>query len=365
MIDASYRELLEDMTARPDRYSMPLMRRLLGERMDSAFSGDSDSPAGRFLSEGGTLDQHTLVQEEIIPDITFRFVPHLRHRMMPVTVTPKKYTEVLLVGKPGSGKTSVLSGLLSFLYENRLSYPRCTLDPVGLDRSAENCLELIHCIRDHYFPARADQSYVRFNLVNAGEKEAGWSFVDLRARDILKLTGFDSDTHGLSSIDPSLATRNKKCIFFIVDTEAWLRQEEGGIVDEQDLFLVKALTVLSNDGPNPSRPASGCTFSMVSSVAVILTKTDVWAPKIPSGIRREDFFREMLIRKLSPFRINLGMLCKTYKIDRGGQKVPVIPFSLGSPKVGNLVQYLPADSDRLCQFLLRDQRWRSFNSFLY
>lgn len=366
MIDASYRELLDDMTARPDRYSMPLMRRLLGERMDSAFSGDPDSPAGRFLMEGRTLDQNALVQEGIIPDISFRFVHHLRHRMMPVTVTPKKYTEVLLVGKPGSGKTSVLSGLLSFLYENRLAYPRCTVDPDGLDKSAENCLELIHCLRDHYFPARADQPFVRFNLVDAGQTDFGWSFVDLRARDILKLTGFDSVSHGLSSIDSSLSTPNRKCMFFVVDTEAWLREEEEGIVDDQDFFLVKVLTVLSNDGVNPSKPASGCTFSKVSSVAVILTKTDVWASRIPSGTRREAFFHEMLVRKLSPFRNNLGMLCKKYGINRNiDNEVWAIPFSLGTLAVGNLVGYLPSDSEQLAQFLLRDRRGRGSWSFLF
>ena len=358
-MDLTYRNLLEDLSAHPERYSVPLMRRLLGERMDSAFSGDPDSPAGRFLLSGHTLEPEILVQEGLLPDISFRFVQHMRHQMQPVKVVPKKFTEVYLIGQPGAGKTAVLSGVLSSLYEHQLSYPRCTTDAGQLDRSAENCLELIRGLRDHFFPVRADKPFVRFNMSFAAKPQTGWSFVDLRARDIQKLTEFKTSTHGLSSIDPSLLTRNRKCLLFVVDTEAWLREELDGVVDEQGMFLVKALTILSNDGPSDRRPTSGCTFSRISSVAIVLAKADYWDSRIPSGVGRTVFFLNKLKERMQPFMTNLEMLMRKYNINRKmSNSLNVMPFSLGTLKVGNLVEYVPADSDALMRFLIQDRRQR-------
>ncbi len=361
MMDQVYRDLLEDLSAHPEKYPMPLMRRLTGERMDSAFSGDADSPAGRFLAEGHTLKSEVLVQEGILPDISFRFIQHLRHQMQPVLVAPSGYKEVYLIGQPGAGKTAVLSGILSSMYERQWAYPRAALDAGRLDKSAENCLELIRGLRDHFFPVRADHPFVRYNVAFASEPKTGWSFVDLRARDIMKLTEFSSTLHGLASIDYTLQTKNRKCLFFIVDTEAWLREEEEGIVDEQGMFLVKALTVLSNDGPKIDRPAAGCTFSKVSSVVVVLAKADCWDSRIPPEMKRYAFFMQKMKERMHPFVNNLEMLLQKYKINRNYFNMMVVkPFSLGNPKVGNLVQFVPTDSDSLLQFLIEDRQQRSF-----
>lgn len=365
-MDEAYKELLEDMSVHPGNYSMPLMRRLLGERTDSVFSGPADSPAGRFLQGGMTLEKEALVQEGIIPDISFRFVQHLRHYLVPVPVPPERFTEVLLIGEPGAGKTAVLSGILSYCYDTVLAYPRCTAENGALDRSAENCLELIRGLRDHFFPARADKPFVRYNTVLAETPSTGWSFVDLRARDIVKLTSFDSTDHGLSSIDPSLRTPNSKCLFFIVDTEAWLREDEEGVIDNQGLFLVKALTVLSHDGPDNSRPMEGCTFSRVKSVAVILSKSDCWDNRIPDNLTRGQFFEKRLARGMALFMNDLKDICRQYHIscEKDGS-VRTIPFSLGRRYVGNLVQYNPTSSGKVAEFLLQNRPKGSFRERLF
>lgn len=352
-MEDAYRGLLEDMAVHPEDYSMAQMRRCMGERTGEDQIANPDSPLGRFLAAGYVMEPEILVQEGIIPDISFRFVPLMRHRMVSVQYAPERYREILFLGEPGSGKTALLSGIISYLYDDAHGFLRNTMDGELVDKSAENCLELIHGLRDHYFPARADKPYVRYNLVDIRRKRAGWSFVDLRARDIVKLTEFSSTAHGLASIDPKLENSNSKTLFFIVDTEAWLKEEEKGIVDEQDLFLVKAMTVLSNDGPDASRPAKGCTFSRVSDVAIILTKADRWEGRIPSGKNRDTFLLEMLNRYMMPFINGLTAICRRYGVNKSIKgNLFIFPYSLGKLKVGNLVQYNPEDSKRIAGFLM-------------
>ena len=355
MADRLLLDLLEDMVANPCDYSMSLMRRCLGYREDiQEEEYRPDSPVGRFLKAGRRLDTEVLVQESIVPDMTYRFVYRLRYKMERVAVSPKKNTEIIFVGAPGSGKTSVLAGVLDYMYNNCKAFFRCTADDSVLDRSAENCLELIHGLRDHYFPARADQPFVRFNMVDAEKPGRGWTFLDLRGRDILKLTEFQSTRHGLQSIDPSLETENKKTLFFVIDTEAWLLEEKG-VVDQQDIFLTKALTVLLNDGPDYTNPTQGCTFSKTRSMAVILTKTDAWRENSPGSMTLDTFLKKRLEEKMSHFSSELLRLCEKYGINKGKEdRLNIITYSAGKRLVGNLLQANPRDAQRLAAFLLED-----------
>jgi len=355
MADKLLLDLLEDMVANPCDYSMSLMRRCLGYQEEVEGEYRPDSPVGRFLKSGRKLDAEVLVQESIVPDMTYRFVYRLRYKMERVTVSPKKNAEVVFIGAPGSGKTAVLAGIVDYMYNNCKAFFRCTADDSILDRSAENCLELIHCLRDHYFPARTDQPFVRFNMLDAEKAGRGWTFLDLRGRDILKLTEFQSTKHGLKSIDTTLETENKKTLFFIIDTEAWLLEEKG-VVDQQDIFLTKALTMLQNDGPDYTNPTQGCTFSKTRSLAVILTKSDSWQEESPGSMTLDSFLKKKLEDKMSHFSAELLRLCEKYGINKNKEdRLNTMTYSAGKRLVGNLLQANTRDAQRLTDFLLEDR----------
>lgn len=344
-------DLLQDMTANPEVYGMPLMRRILGFQDEDFSDIPCNSPLGRFLASGQKLDSEMLAQEGIIPDLTYRFNYRLRYKLERVTACPDNYTEVLFIGVPGSGKTSVLAGIIDSLYKKCAAFFRCTADNLEIDRSAENCIELIHGIRDHYFPAKANQPFVRYNMLDADNIRRGWSFVDLNANNIYKLTQFQSSSHGLRSIDKSLETSNRKVIFFVVDTESWLKEDKG-VADVQDIFLTKALTMLLNDGENYAEPSKGCTFSRTRSVAILLTKSDIWRDKGPGGLSLEEYLRKQLAQRIPQFLHELKYQCDKYGINkRTEDRLWVYSYSAGRRLVGNLLQASDGDAWKIASFL--------------
>ena len=348
-------DLLQDMKANPQAYGLPLMRRSLGFQEDNGNAIPSDTPLGRYLATGRKLDAEMLVQEGIIPDLTYRFNYRLRYKLERVSVCPENFAEVLFIGAPGSGKTSVLAGIIDSLYKNSKAFFRCTADNLVIDRSAENCIELIHGIRDHYFPARANQPFVRYNMLDADNNRRGWSFVDLNANNIGKLTQFQSSSHGLRSIDKSLETPNRKVIFFVIDTEFW-QKEDDGVTDLQDIFLTKALTMFLNDGPNNAEPSKGCTFSRTRSVVVLLSKSDIWRDKGLGSLSLEEYLRMQFSKRIPHFISELKYQCKKYGINkRKDDHLWVYSYSAGRKLVGNLLQASDGDAWKIVSFLLSEK----------
>ena len=94
---------------------------------------------------------------------------------------------------------------------------------------------------------------------------------------------------------------------------------------------------------------------VTKTIAIILTKADMWRDSIPASPLLEDHLRSLFIDKMTPFYSELHRINKKYGINKNMDNgLCIMTYSAGKRLVGNLLKADPRDAQRLAHFLMND-----------
>ena len=356
------KNLLEDMKRHAWRYSPYLMKLIMGRVTPdpSELEGDT-TPAGQFLASGQTLKDKDLIEGGVLPEGDIPLLNSIYQNVQEVPQLdlstlgdfPKDRTDVYMMGVKGSGKTCALAGIISELYNSGEVTYKPQLNQNGIDNCQDYYYSLIEGVRHKKAFAPTKFDTISFMKLDIGPKHnkpltfvemSGEAFKNLaeanKGRDVWKKMGANS----------CLSNTNHKVLCFFIDYQRVISSDETDNLD-QDTVLSKALTVLSNDGPDPKKPEKGCTMSRVKTVAIVVTKSDLMGKDL-SYEDRENIAMEYVTTRLANFVSNLKLLCRKHDINHPAKNaIYIFPYSLGDFYVGQSVQFKRDDSSRFVQFL--------------
>lgn len=313
--------------------------------------------ASQFVASGQKISHKELIKEGIITEnITKEALVAPDKGLMQSNVKDllpfptEKRTEVYFFGVPRGGKSSVLAGILSSMYNRGVAVyePHYNSDNTDLVRGYYN--GLIESTEKGKFPCSTDSdsvSFMKFTLIK-NRKKNKVTFVELGGEAFRKaaLTGKKGKDawEGLGAGEV-LASNNRKMIIFILDYGIRRGINMKCTETEQANILMTALDILTNDGPGRDG-SKGCTLSKVDTVAVVVTKSDLMDESDHS--RRDDIAEDYINNRFRAFMTSLKEKCRTFGINKpAGYRPYISAFSLGELFVGNTYRYDPTDSNKI------------------
>jgi hypothetical protein len=367
-------ELKEEMKMEPYLFSASVMDQLLGKDVYAVLPENGDSPEEetnylemkawqRFLKQHMHIDYQWLYDNDILPlgrlDLKKAItkpdyqLPQLK--IEELGPFPTDRMDVYFLGMPGSGKSCVLSGIINAMDKAGIVHYNSQFDSEGIDHCLPYYNGLLRSISEHKVPMSTGTETISFLKLDVGdidEKKNLITMVELSGEAFNKIAL--STTTGEKvwkelGAGQCLKNNNKKLLFFLVDylTISGLNPKYSAI--DQQIMLSNALTVLTSDGPG--NRTDGCTLSKVDSVAVIVTKSDL-IPNASSSAERTAEATKLLKNGFRNFMNNLTQYCRKFGINKAVKFQPyVMTFSLGDFYVGNTVDYKPADSNILVEFI--------------
>lgn len=355
--------LLEDMKLHTWRYSPYLMKLIMGRVTPdpSELEGDT-SPAGQFLASGQTLKDEDLIQGGVLPEGDIALLNSIYENVQEVPQLdlgtlgefPKDRTDVYMMGVKGSGKTCALAGIISELYNSGEVTYKPQLNQNGIDNCQDYYYALIEGVRHKKAFAPTNFDTISFMKLDIGPKHnKPLTFVEMSGEAFKNLASAHSNARDVwreMGANSCLSNTNQKVLCFFIDYQRVISTDGADNLD-QDTVLSKALTVLSNDGPDPKKPEKGCTMSRVKTVAIVVTKSDLMGKDL-SYEERENIAMEYVTAHLANFISNLKLLCRKHDINHPAKNdIYIFPYSLGDFYVGQSVQFKRDDSNRFIQFL--------------
>lgn len=362
-------EILFDMRNSPWKYNRSLMQKLIhgGNAMDTDRSGLESLPEGdvaaRFVKLGLTIDYNTLVENGIIPGaITERDLLTPEFQLPQINnydAFPLDRTDIYFLGVARSGKSSVLSGLFNAMTTrgNWRYHPNIGANGVDGSMAYYNGLVRAMTAKKPPVPTAFDTiNYINIDVPRAGgtRHTAELNFVEISGECFKTLSeslGDGAQVWGQLGASRVLANNNRKVLFFLLDYNVILGNQDGITLYDQQEALQNALTIFSYDGTGKDH-RNGCTLSKVSSIGVILTKADLM--NTTDRAERQRIAREYLQNNFASFMGQLSDACRQFRINKAdGYRPYVLTFSLGQFYVGNTVMFDPTDAMDLANTIER------------
>lgn len=350
-------DLLYDMRLNPWKYTPYMMGQLLhgsGGQQTSLSNLPSHDVASRFVKQGLTVKYETLVNEGVIPPaITERDLVTPEFELPQINnfdAFPIDRTDIYFLGVPRSGKSSVLAGLFNAMTTNGNWRYIPNVDSNGRDGSMAYFNGLVRSVASKKppFPTAHDTiNYINIDVpYAAGTKgTAHLNFVEISGECFKNLADSLGDSRevwkqlGASRV---LANNNRKVLFFLLDYNIILGNQDGITLFDQQEALRNALTIFSYDGQGKDH-RQGCTMSKVESVGVILTKADLMGTKDPQ--ERLNIAIKYLQDNFQSFMAMLSDACRDFGINKKDNYQPYIfTFSLGDFYPGNTMIFNNKDA---------------------
>lgn len=271
-------------------------------------------------------------------------------------------TDLYLVGMQGCGKSSLLAGLLKYMFEaDLLRYvPQadqehdwcCKTYYQGLlDGISENKLPPLTKI-DTYIPMQFDIGPKQKRPLTVIEH----SGKALKALSEAFMTG--AETWDQLAVGRCLKNDNPKTLLFLFDYGMLTGRSQRFSAIEQEQMLNNALDVFSYDGDGRYRDKN-CTMSKVKTVSVVFTKSDLMDADEGRSLtyeERGDIALQSLIDRCTGFMNNLSEICGKYEINAHDKEHPfevlVSTFSIGRFDEDCLLKADFSDSKRLSEFIV-------------
>lgn len=355
-------ELLRDMKDNPFKYNQEKLNALFKgvdevTRQQSCLFNDVFN---RFVASGQTLSNEDLWREDILPrdrDIEYLLKPDVQLRATQISelggFPQEDRTDVYFLGVPRSGKSSMLAGLLSYMYKKGCATYQPHYNSQGEDLVCDYYYGLIESTNQGMFPASTNTDTVSFMKIDLHSRRGtnSLNFVEMAGEAFRQATvqgkigkkaweGFGAGQ--------CLQVPNRKLLFFIVDYGVENGQNENVTSEIQRRALDSSLKTFLSDGVGKDN-AVGCTMSKVDTVAIIVTKSDML------GVSDEDRKKKAIKYvndNFATFKRNLKEICKKYNINRPENYDPyIMPFSLGKVSIGNRYQFNPRDSEAVVDFI--------------
>lgn len=360
--------LVDDMRDNPWRYRQQQVRYIMGQRLDEEQREalrEEDTPMANFLARGFKLTYQDLVDGQVIPADIKENELKADDFVMPqpdiakMGQFPTGRTDVLFLGVPRSGKSSVLAATMYKLYKDgRAGYEPNIVD--GLDPSGPYYEGLISSVASKKPPrgtATDTVSYMKMNIRNTENSKAvnRVNFVEMSGEAFTKYADRQKDPNrvwaelGASQVFKST---NQKMLFFVLDYSiiADKNPEAQQTAVDQAMIFDRLLNVFSLDGPDKKTPEKGCTLSRVDTVAIIMTKCDLMG-----NINHQQQLRraqEYIQQHFLNFYNRLQEYAQKYGFNRNvGYEPYILTFTLGRFYPGNTFMFNDADAGQIIDFI--------------
>lgn len=356
-------DLLHDMRQNPWKYTPFMMDQLLHGSQGGQHAPISNLPAhdvaSKFVNQGMTISYDTLVNEGVIPaSITERDLITPEFELPQINnfdAFPLDRTDIYFLGVPRSGKSSVLAGLFNAMTTQGNWRYIPNVDATGRDGSMAYFNGLVRSVASKKppFPTAHDTiNYINIDVPHAAGTKgtAHLNFVEISGECFKNLADSLGDSRevwqqlGASRV---LANNNRKVLFFLLDYNVILGNQDGITLYDQQEALRNALTIFSYDGQG-SDHRKGCTMSKVESVGVILTKADLMGTD--NQQERLQIAVNYLQENFQAFMSMLSDACRDFGINKKDNYQPYIfTFSLGEFYPGNTMIFNNKDAKDLAR----------------
>ena len=255
-------------------------------------------------------------------------------------------TDIYFFGVSGSGKTCVLSGLMSLTGQLGFRF-----DPKGPGGGGNYAMELRNYARTSMLPPVTDQNYIqvidgqindedgnlhKISLIEmSGEKTALFAAIE-------NPTSLDDLGVGASGL---LSNDNNKVIFFVIDptNEKNVEMGEGSAhwVMQSDVLSCVSSLLAKNKA----------LMKKVVAIHVILTKSDTLGdfvdPNVIQNVLNEQGYQAVLA--------DIKSLCETYDINKQtGFHVGLYPFCVGKFMPGEVYTFDETDSLKILRVIQKN-----------
>lgn len=306
----------------------------------------SSEEVQRFL-KNGTISRIELVNagipEGVIERLNNIILPELKMGKTPKSI-PDGYTEVYFWGIPGSGKTCVLSAVLSTA--NREGYLEIAQGP-GYDYTTrlKNIFANSTSILPPPSPADSTQ-YLPFVLRKENDDPRSVSLIELSGEIFQcfydKNAGKDLPTpqheETLDSLLRFLDGDNRKLHFFFIDYEKKNNLDVGGLTQAD--YLEAAATYFQDNN----------IFSKsTDAIYIVVTKSDLMSST--GNVKVNDINDYLQNENFTSFINSLKARCKENSINSG--KILGTHFSLGQVYFDQICDFNPETSKNIIDILIR------------
>lgn len=268
-----------------------------------------------------------------------RRYPHLQdeQRKLPVSQLENPQsepgnTDVYFFGVGGSGKTCVLSGLMSLT--GRLGF---RFDPKGPGGGGNYAMELRNYARNSMLPPATDQKYIQVIDAEINDEEGNlrkMAFIEMSGEKTAQFSAMDTPT-SFDDLGPGaaslLSNDNSKLIFFVIDptNEHNVHMGESNdslwVVQSDVLDCVSALLAKNPDF-----------MKKVVAVHIILTKSDTLGDYVDEHLIMDRLHEQ----GYAPVLEGIKRICQKYDINKPtGFQPGLYPFCIGKFMPGEVYTF--------------------------
>lgn len=309
-----------------------------------------------YISSNALTMEDLVDNSEVLTDRGYSHIkkyPRLQdeQRQLPVSKLENPHsedgnTDIYFFGVSGSGKTCVLSGLMSLTGQLGFRF-----DPKGPGGGGNYAMELRNYARTSMLPPATDQQYIQVidGQINdedgnihkiafiemSGEKTAEFAAMDIQE-------SFDDLGPGAASL---LSNDNNKVLFFVIDPTNEKNIEMGlgsqqWVMQSDVLNCVSALLTR-----NPTL------MKKVIAIHVILTKSDTLGEYVDQNVIEERLNSQGYQAVLA----DIKAICERYDINKQtGFHVGLYPFCVGKFMPGDVYTFDETDSLKILRVIQKN-----------
>ena len=308
------------------------------------------------------ISSNALTMEDLVDNsdvLTDRGYSHIKkypmlqneQRLLPVSKLENPYseegnTDIYFFGVPGSGKTCVLSGLMSLTGQLGFRF-----DPKGPGGGGNYAMELRNYARKSMLPPQTDHTYIQVidGQINdeqgnvqkiafiemSGEKTAEFARMDNQE-------SFDDLGPGAASL---LSNDNYKVLFFVIDPTNE-KSIEMGLGSQQWVMQSDVLNCVSALlSRNPTL------MKKVIAIHIILTKSDTLGEYVDQNVIEELLNSQGYQAVLA----DIKAICEKYDINKQtGFNVGLYPFCVGKFMPGEVYTFDETDSLKILRVIQKN-----------
>ena len=335
------------------------------EELIKSMKGELLSDMKRFPFKYGRemmyeyISSNALTMQDLVDDsdvLTDRGYSHIKRyprltdeqRQLPVSRLENPHseegsTDIYFFGVSGSGKTCVLSGLMSLTGQLGFKF-----DPKGPGGGGNYAMELRNYARSSMLPPATDQSYIQDIDAQIDDEEGHLhkiSFIEMSGEKTALFAAMDNPS-STDDLGPGaaglLSNNNNKVLFFVIDPTNE-KNVEMGMGSQQWVLQSDVLACISALlSKNPTL------LKKVVAIHVILTKSDTLGDYVDKNTIMERLTEQGYLAVFS----DIKEICQRYEINKQtGFEVGLYPFHVGKFMPGDVYTFDPTDSLKILRVI--------------
>ena len=308
------------------------------------------------------ISSNALTMEDLVDNsdvLTDRGYSHIKkyprlldeQRQLPVSKLENPYsedgnTDIYFFGGPGSGKTCVLSGLMSLTGQLGFRF-----DPKGPGGGGNYAMELRNYARKSMLPPRTDQQYIQVIDGQINDEDGNIhkiAFIEMSGEKTAEFAAMDNQ-ESFDDLGPGaaslLSNDNNKVLYFVIDPTNE-KNIEMGLGSQQWVMQSDVLNCVSALlSRNPTL------MKKVIAIHVILTKSDTLGEYVDQNVIEELLNSQGYQAVLA----DIKTICEKYDINKQtGFHVGLYPFCAGKFMPGEVYTFDETDSLKILRVIQKN-----------